>query len=221
MKEAIGILIVLIATGHLSIGQNLPIPTDYTIVDSVSGDLDQDAVPELVVAFNKGPDNKIDGVPRQLVIYKLKNNKWTEWKTSDQALYGSLDGGMMGDPFGSIEIKGGILHIVHTGGSSWKWSHTDKYRFQNGEFYLIGYTEYGGKPCENWREVDFNLSTGKMIVKKEYEKCEEEETSIYKAENETLYNKGLSITIQERQQRLIIITTPEYGHEIYISIGEE
>lgn len=202
-------------------GQELSIPDNYSVVDSISGDLDKDSIAELVVAYNMGPENGLEGVPRELIIYKLKNNKWTEWKKSDQTLYGSKDGGMMGDPFGGIEIKNGTLVISQNGGSSWKWGFTDKYRFKNGEFYLIGYSSIEGKLCEYLEYVDFNLSTGKMVVKKEFEECETEEQQIYKRENETLIEKGLKITIQNRQEREIKITTPKYGHEIYIAIGKE
>ncbi|AIZ42455.1 hypothetical protein [Cellulophaga baltica] len=221
MKKAIYILIFLVTLVHSSYGQKLPIPDNYSVVDSVSGDLDKDSIAELVVAYNTGPENEIDGIPRELIVYKLKNNKWTEWKKSGQALYGSKDGGMMGDPFGEIEIKNGILLISQNGGSSWKWGFTDKYRFQNGEFYLIGYSSIAGKLCEYWKDVDFNLSTGKMIIKKEYEECETEEQEIYKRENETLFENGLKITIQNRQEREIKITTPKYGYEIYIAVGKK
>ncbi|MCX7548105.1 hypothetical protein OS188_09085 [Xanthomarina sp. F1114] len=206
---------------QLSYSQELPIHDNYSVVDSVSGDLDNDSIAELAVIYNIGPENEIDGVPRELIIYKLKNDRWTEWKKSDQAIYGSKDGGMMGDPFTEIKIENGILQISHLGGSSWKWGFTDKYRYQNGDFYLIGYTEIGGKICEYWRKVDFNLSTGKMIVEKEFEECETEEQEIYNRENETLYEKGLKITIQNRQERDIKITTPKYEHEIYIAIRRE
>ena len=202
-------------------GQEIPIPDNYSIVDSTLGDLDKDSIKELVVAYNTEPENEIDGVTRELIIYKYKNNIWTEWKKSSQALYGSRDGGMMGDPFGEIEIKKGILLISQNGGSSWKWGFTDKYRFQDGEFYLIGYSSVAGKLCEYWKNVDFNLSTGKMIIKKEYEQCETEEQEIYKKENEILFEKGLKITMQNRQKRKIKIITPKYGHEIYIAIGKE
>jgi hypothetical protein len=221
MKKAIYILTLLLTAVQFANGQEIPIPDNYSIVDSVSGDLDKDSFKELVVAYNTGPENEIDGVPRELVIYKLKNNKWTEWKRSSQALYGSRDGGMMGDPFGEIEIENGILLISQYGGSSWKWGFTDKYRFQDGGFYLIGYSSIAGKHCEYWKDVDFNLSTGKLIIKKEYEECETEEQEIYKRKNETLFEKGLKITMQNRQEREIKITTPKYGHEIYIAIGKE
>ncbi len=221
MKKIIYILTLLVSVVHFAYGQEVPIPDNYSIVDTVSGDLDKDSIAELVVAYNKGPENETDGVPRELIIYKLKNNNWIEWKKSDQALYGSRDGGMMGDPYNEMEIKNGILHISQNGGSSWKWGFTDKYRFQDGEFYLIGYSSIAGKPCEYWREVDFNLSTGKMIVKKEFEECETDEQEIYKRENETLFERGLKVTIQKRQEREIKLTTPKYGHEIYIAIGKE
>lgn len=221
MKKIFCILILLVTVVDFTYGQEIPIPENYSIVDFVSGDLDKDSVAELVVAYNTGPENENDGVPRELIIYKLENNKWIEWKKSDQALYGSKDGGMMGDPYGEMEIKNGILYISQNGGSSWKWGFTDKYRFQDEEFYLIGYSSIGGKLCEYWKEVDFNLSTGKMIVKKEFEECESGEQEIYKRESETIFEKGLRITIQKRQECEIKITTPKYGHEIYIAIGKE
>lgn len=127
----------------------------------------------------------------------------------------------MGDPFGQIDIINGILLITQHGGSSWKWRFTDKYRFQHGDFYLIGHASLDGKPCEYWREVDFNLSTGKMIVKKEYDECETNGEKVRKVENESLLKTGLKITLQKRQEREIKIVTPEYGHEIYVAVGKE
>ena len=221
MRKTINLLALVFMLVHNSNGQEITIPVNYAIEDSIKGDLDNDAIRELVVAYNVMQENEIDGVPRELVIYKLENNQWVVWKTSDQALYGSKDGGMMGDPYGEMDIKNGILHISQNGGSSWKWGFTDKYRFQNDEFYLIGYTSLAGKLCAYWTDIDFNLTTGKMIVNKEFEKCENEEQQFYKSENETLLVKDLKITLENRQEREIKITTPKYKHEIYIAIGKE
>jgi hypothetical protein len=218
MKKSIPIVVILLTTSLTVIGQKIPVPKHYSIVDTVTGDLDKDGRKELVVAFNTSKENGVDGVPRELIIYKLETNGWTIWKKSRQALYGSRDGGMMGDPFGQIKIENGTLLISQNGGSSWKWDHTDRYRYQEGEFYLIGYTSNYGKPCEYWQEVDFNLSTGKMIVKKEYEDCEKSDQTIYKRENETLFKKGLKISITDRNDREIKIITPKYKHEIYIAV---
>lgn len=223
MNKAILLVLLCFITIQFLQAQKLPLPAGYTIKDTISGDLDKDGVKELVVAYNTKPqgDDEFESIPRELIIYKQKNGNWTVWKRSMQALYGSRDGGMMGDPFGGITIQNGLLLITHDGGSSWKWGHTDKYRYQNGEFYLIGYTSGYGKICEYWEQVDFNLSTGKMMVKKEYEECENEEQKIYKTENETFFEKGLKITLQNRRVKEIKIVTPKYKLEIYIAIKEE
>ncbi len=84
----------------------------------------------------------------------------------------SEEGDMMGDPFEGIAIESGILKIHHFGGSSWKWRETHKYRFQNGDFFLIGRTSVYGKPCEYFTKSDFNLSTGRVSYEKQYEECD-------------------------------------------------
>lgn len=174
MRKAICILIFLLIHASVLVGQELLIPDHHSLVDSISGDLDKDSNSELVVVYNVGPDDEAYGYSRQLIIYKLKDSKWTEWKKSDQALFSSKDGGMMGDPFDAIEIENSVLLIRQRGGSGWKWGLTNKYRFQNGEFYLIGYSSNYGSFCKYWQVVDFNLITGKIVVTREYEECEEQ-----------------------------------------------
>lgn len=209
-------LFILISTMIIR-GQDIPIPRNYIVIDTVSGDLDNDHIKELVVAYDtKVAEYENENVQREIRIYKIKNGAWEAWKTSEQALHKSRDGGMMNDPYGDIEIRNGILLISQSGGSSWKWNITDKYRYQDGEFYLIGYTSNYGKLCEYWLSVDFNLSTGKMIVVKEYENCENSEQEIYKRENEILIKKGIKITFQNRNENIIKIVTSKYKHEIYI-----
>ncbi|MCL9805515.1 hypothetical protein NAT51_08275 [Flavobacterium amniphilum] len=214
------VLLFISNTIRLS-AQEIPIPQNYSVVEKVKGDLDKDNIPELVVAYNTKQETDSDNdVTRELIIYKLKNKQWTVWKKSKQALYSSRGGGMMGDPFENIEIKNQVLSISQNGGSSWKWGHTDKYRFQNGAFFLIGYTSDSGKDCEYWTHVDFNLSTGKLIVNKEYHKCKDDNLdnlNVYKTENETFFKKGLKITLEKRSEKDVLIITPKYKHQIYIA----
>lgn len=228
MKKTLLILYLLFPL-WTAFPQQIHVPKNYALIEKVSGDLDKDGINELVMAFdiqklekdgeNKESNDSFEGVPRELRIYKKKNKQWILWQKSNQALYGSRDGGMMGDPFEEMKIENGILHISQSGGSSWKWGHTDKYRYQDGEFLLIGYTSTAGKICEYWKNVDFNLLTGKMIVEMEYENCEEENTpqEAFKSENETIYKKGLKITLKDRRAKEIKIVTPKYKHEIYIA----
>ena len=221
MKQFLLASFILLINNMATLGQAIPTPKNYSTINTALGDLDKDGIEELVVAYDtKKADEEYESVPRELIIYKKQNNKWTVWKKSSQALLGSREGGMMGDPFGELKIKNGILHISHDGGSSWKWSHTDKYRYSNGEFDLIGYSSIYGKLCEYWEKVDFNLATGKISVEKEYEDCDTSDQAIYKRENETFYKKGIKINLQNRKDREIKIVTPKYRHEIYIAVKD-
>lgn len=203
--------------------QEIPIPDNYSIVGSAAGDLDKDGINELAVVYNTRPKDTsvyFDNVPRQLIIYKHSNRQWIPWKRSVQAILGSAEGGMWGDPFEDIEISNGVLAVVHFGGSGWKWRQTDKYRFQNGDFYLIGYSSLYGRPCDYWEQADFNLSTGKLVAEKEYENCEDS-LVISKKENETIYKKGILITLEKRREKEIRITTPKYKFDIYVATKQE
>jgi len=90
---------------------------------------------------------------------------------------------------------------------------TDKYRFQNGHFELIGYSSESGKPEEYWTTVDFNLSTGKLIFDKEVVNTKE----YGKSKKETFIKKGMQINLQNRnqeKQRKIIL--PQTKEEVYL-----
>lgn len=146
------------------------------VLAQVNGDLDKDGVDEKVVVYSRDLEWESSS-PRDLVIYKQKEGNWEKWVETENAILHADEGGMMGDPFyGDIIIAKGILEISHSGGSSWKWGYTDKYRYQNGAFYLIGYTHLYGKPCEYWENIDYNLSTGDCVFSYEAEVCEDYES---------------------------------------------
>ncbi len=134
---------------------------------------------------------------------------------SRNAILKSQEGGMMGDPFGDVEIKNGLLNIYFEGGSSWKWNYTDKYRFQNNTFQLIGHTSYYGKLCEYWQQFDYNISTGKIVYKKEFEDCDNGQ-KITKTEKETFIAKPISVNIQNRFPSEIKITSPRLKVDLYL-----
>ena len=208
------IVIAFILSTITSFGQKHFTPPGYEVIDQKDGDLDGDGIGEKVIVYNT-TDTTDDGIVRELHILKQSQNNWTLWKQSRNAIRKSKEGGMMGNPFEGIEIDKGILIISFSGGSSWKWFYKDKYRFQNDEFELIGYSTVFGKPCEYWANFDFNLSTGKIIYKKEFEDCEKEQ-EIYKTEKETFYKKKISINLNNRNLKEIKIVSPKYKHELYL-----
>lgn len=114
-------LLILISCSYVVFGQTVPVPENYTIIESVLGDLDKDNIKELVVAYTIGKETtEYESLSRELIIYKMKDTEWILWKRSTQALYGSRDGGMTSDPYGGMEIKNSVLEVSQNGGSSWK-----------------------------------------------------------------------------------------------------
>ena len=195
------------------------VPAQYQSIAEAYGDLNKDGIEEKVVVYNvKEQEEEMNGIDRELIIFRRVAGAWTIWQRSLKAVGNSRDGGMMGDPFQEVEVKNGVLLITEAGGSSWKWGHTDKYRYQNGSFELIGYNNTYGKLCEYWADFDFNIMTGKIVFTKEYESCEEEgEQVVSKRENETFtYRLQKKITLQNRKDAEVQIISPKYKHELYL-----
>jgi hypothetical protein len=218
MKNLLLLLTSFILT-HLSFSQSNLIPKHYKLIKEVTGDLNKDQVDEKAAVYDMADkDDDIDGVDREIIIFKKVKGQWAIWHRSTKAVGNSKSGGMMGDPFEDIEISKGVLTISQSGGSSWKWWKQDKYRYQHGQFELIGFTSHYGKLCEYWESFDFNLLTGKIILKKEFEQCNDDETQeVYKTENENFsYKPKNKITLANRNDAGIKIISPKFKHEYYL-----
>ncbi|MGU5846076.1 hypothetical protein [Aeromonas hydrophila] len=146
------------------------------VIGEAMGDLDKDGIDEKVIVLDTGLDGEI-GTQRTLLIYKKKQDKWALWLSSQGLILDSAHGGMMGDPFMSIEIQRGAIVIEHFGGSRQKWSYTHRYRFNNKAWFLIGATINYGAPCEGFFEFDFNVTTGKATYKTYQDGCSDEDIS--------------------------------------------
>lgn len=188
-------------------------PQGSEINEIVDGDLDNDQIPEKVIIYNIRQGNEIGNI-REIQILKKVTGKWQILEKSRNAILGKNDGGVMGDPYQSTVINKGILIISHYGGSSWRWGFTDKYRFQNNNFELIGTTLENGRVFSFWVTTDINLSTGKIMYKKEVYDSSDPENG--KSEKEIYYKKGLKINIQNRNLKKIKLTLPKTKAEIYL-----
>ncbi len=187
-------------------------PAGSEVIEIVDGDLDGDHIPEKVIIYNTR-DTTAYGNIREIQILKNSNGKWAILEKSRNAVLSSNAGGMMGDPYQSTEIKKGILEITQAGGSSWKWGYTDKYRFQNGHFELIGYDSSYGKPEEYFTDIEYNLSTGLLTFSKEVENTGEYGES----KKEAFIKKGLKINFQNRNQKeQRAIRLPKTQETIYL-----
>lgn len=193
MKQKSTALITLLLVFVFSIGKSQIIqrdedqsfPSDYKIIGEAEGDLDKDGIAERVIIYDTDVETEF-GTERQIHIFKKKNYNWELWKKSIGAVLPSTHGGMMGDPFERIVIERGCIVIHHFGGSRQKWNYTHRYRFQQGTFQLIGATIVYGSPCDYFETLDYNLSTGTAIYKKESENCDDDSST---EQNETINRK--------------------------------
>ncbi|MEM6804096.1 MAG: hypothetical protein AAF696_22015 [Bacteroidota bacterium] len=151
----------------------IEIPEGYSLIGETEGDLDKDGKDEKIQVYDTGAEAEL-GTERALYIYKANKNTWEIWHKSQGAVLSSRHGGVLGDPFEDIRIERGAIVIDHFGGSRVKWNYTHRYRFQKNDWYLIGASIRYGAPCDFWDHFDYNLSTGKIDIKKEVENCDDE-----------------------------------------------
>lgn len=166
------------------LGSNLFYCQNINPIIELYADLTYDNTEEKILIKELNDEGEF-GKTRLLEIYKKVKTNWVVIASSKSAILSSESGGMMGDPFDeeNITVKNGIITIIHNGGSSWKWSTTHKYRYQNKRFELIGYETTNGKPCNYWEDISYNLSTGKVIYTRENDICEDYESEYHKDGN--------------------------------------
>ena len=191
------------------------------LIAQAQGDLDGDGKPEYVEVRNTAND-QTDGLgyQRVLLVYKQNGGQKKLWQRSDSAAYPSKGGGMMGDPFGELHIKNGSLFLSQSGGSSWKWGHTDQYRYQNGQFELIGYQSTAGRICDYWQSVDANFSTGKINYRKEFDRqadCDSDEYKGQKDIRESFVNKNVRLNFGNRNAQEVKVIAPKSKEAIYFA----
>lgn len=167
-------------------------PAGMTKLAEASGDLDGDGQPEAVAVFDTGKENEEYGIgtARELHIYQQKAGKWELSKNYLGPIMSSESGGLKGDPFDTMLVDNGVLVIRHFGGSRSTWDYTHRFRFQDGDWRLIGVTNITGANCEVIETYDYNLSTGGINYEKLVENCDEGyDTRKVTKTNKTFTNK--------------------------------
>lgn len=145
------------------------------------GNLDEDENDEAAAVYEM-PSIDHGDAEQVLAIYKKENGKWKILHQTSAPLLSSQSGGMMGNPFNGISISKKSIVIKHFGGSRDKWEYTHRYRFQNGDWYLIGASSSFGALCDYWVSFDYNISTGDATYKKTVENCENGENKVVQSQ---------------------------------------
>jgi hypothetical protein len=163
------------------------VPPHYALLadGQASYDFNRDGRPDKVLVLRPlledQPDRIDPDMPGRILLILLGTpTGYTLDAQSSRIMLCRGCGGVYGDPFAGLDVKNGILTISHYGGSSWRWSITSKFRYQQGSFYLIGETtDYGrvegdcegldGPAGRNYR--DTNFVTGDYEIEKISDDC--------------------------------------------------
>ena len=145
------------------------VPKGWHILDQVNGDLNKDGLPDAVVVVEQNSTRTAtekemsgpEGLPRVLfVLFQTSDKKYQKAAQSNTICLMSDQGGVMGDPYQAPEIAKGVLVVRMQGGSREMWHLTYRFRFQNGDFFLIGATNDAvDRGTGKSQTYDLNLST--------------------------------------------------------------
>lgn len=146
------------------------IPKGMVLFDKVSGDLNKDGIADLVLMI-KGTDKsnfvqdeyhgELDRNRRGiLVLLKHKDGYELVSKNPDCFSSENEEGGVYFPPELSLDIRKGNLYVEYRHGRYGYWTYT--FRYQNGDFELIGYDSTSSHGPVINREKSINFSTKRM-----------------------------------------------------------
>jgi hypothetical protein len=171
---------LMISISLVSIAQELKITIPMTAkdpkgfapkgweIDAVEkGDLNGDKIDDAAIVMTKPEvmenDTLKESSKRFLVLVFGDGSQFIRTAFSDEAALDKDEGGAMGDPFQDLKIEKGIVTINYYGGSAWRWGVTERYRWQQNRWMLIGATYesfHATEPDGASSGTDTNLSTG-------------------------------------------------------------
>lgn len=131
-------------------------------------DLNGDGRPDAALVISHGgtgaPGDDPLAVVKHVLVLALRgaDGKLHRSIVSDDAVLDGDEGGAFGDPFESLSIEHGAVVIMHYGGSRDRWGYTHRYRYQGGQWMLIGlsFGNTDSLDLEHFDNHDINLMTG-------------------------------------------------------------
>ncbi|PQA90331.1 hypothetical protein B0A69_20560 [Chryseobacterium shigense] len=175
---------LFIAGWHAQNLKDFSVPKGYQKIAEAKGDLDKDGKDETILIFNTDKKTNLDDRDdflRSFFILKNRDGKLKIWKENNTVLFSSGMGFYSEDNAPpEISVKNNSLSITQIFNTNSRHTQTYKhtFRFQNGDFYLIGSHDRFEDTCDFNILNEINFSTGKVIVDEEYSSCDEEEKVI-------------------------------------------
>ena len=140
-----------------------------------TGDLNADGRPDLALVLaplaedTVAKDSGENNLPPRLLLVLFAQPAAGRYRLAAQARQAVLCKGCGGqyDPFNQLEIAKGCVVLSQQGGGSGRWGLVSKFRYQQGDFFLIGETRWTsevGPECPPGTSEDTNLLTGAYEV---------------------------------------------------------
>jgi len=121
------------------------VPAGYAIMAEETGDLDKDGKDDVALILKSTMEDTISidtAINRILVVALRSKNGYSTAAVTDKLIKCRTCGGPgWDDPYNGMHLDKGVLIIDHFGGGMIRWSITSRFRYQNGNFYLVGSTK--------------------------------------------------------------------------------
>lgn len=186
MKKLLTLITIFLITSFSAQNlQSFAVPKGYHKVTEAKGDLDKDGKDETVLVFDTdktaSDEERASGKKDyNRVFYILKNEQGhlKTWKENTTLLNSSRMGFYPEDNILNIQIKNNCLVVEQHFSTNSRHTQVNKhtFRFQNGNFYLIGSYDNFADTCEFDFTNEINFSTGRVIVDREYSSCDDGNT---------------------------------------------
>ena len=145
------------------------VPAGWFLLDSATGDLNGDNIPDLalVVESDSGmviPDDEDMVSPRILAVYLRRGDGYVLSVQAENVVL-RADQGVNFDPWSWIAIDSGALSFGFYTGGAWRWSAGYYFRFQDEGWYLVraNETNYHSVHGDMW-SCEYDLVSGEVVI---------------------------------------------------------
>lgn len=150
------------------------IPENWQLFDhpnaQTEGDLNGDGLSDVAMVIEKKEVDNPAPSRALLIAFGNKEQLYTLSIIAENVILDAQSGGVWGDPFESISITDGVLHVRDYGGSNWRWYNHYAFQFMDQEWILSGATfgSYftGDTLPEDADEEIYDFLTGTLVTKK-------------------------------------------------------
>jgi hypothetical protein len=162
----------------------------YSILDSITGDLNIDSIPDMILVLKKDGEDTMNTAPLRPLLLLIRQNDGSLklGARNDSVVYTHDMGGVSNDePFEGAEIEKGTFSIKHFGGMGsfeWETTTTFKYNATDNKWYLFRQDDWSANPeyIDNPKKLKKSETT-KSLTEKDFGKVRFEDFSFNKYDN--------------------------------------